>query len=147
MSTILVDGLKYGERGISVILMHGWGQNTAMMEHIALFLKDHFVVYNFDFPGFGKSDEPNRAFSVDDYTEWFAHFLKELGVENPILIGHSFGCRVAVRYAYKYPVRRMVQLVSKINTELITMPRFIHIRQPRSSYHLLRVSFLNCSQR
>ena len=113
MSTILVDGLKcnyykYGERGISVVLMHGWGQNTVMMEHIALFLKDHFVVYNFDFPGFGKSDEPKRAFSVEDYTEWFAHFLNELGVENPILIGHSFGCRVAVRYAYKHPVRRMV---------------------------------------
>ena len=29
-------------------------------------------------------------------------------IENPIIVAHSFGCRVAIRYAYKYPVLKMV---------------------------------------
>ena len=113
MSEIVIDGikcryLKYGEKGKTVVLLHGWGQNIEMMDYIGQFLRSHFVVYNLDFPGFGQSEEPPRAFSVEDYSEWLKHFLDAFKVEDPIFIAHSFGCRVAVRYAYKYPVHRMV---------------------------------------
>lgn len=113
MSYEIIDGIKIyfekkGDRGKDVILLHGWGQNTIMMDYIAEFLKEHFVVYNIDFPGFGKSEEPKTAYSVEDYSEFLHHFVKREGIENPILIGHSFGCRVALHYAYKYDVRRMV---------------------------------------
>lgn len=97
-----------GETGKSVILLHGWGQNIEMMDYIANFLADHFTVYNMDLPGFGKSDEPKTAWSVDDYVEFLKEFSDKLNIENPILIGHSFGCRIALRYAYKYPVYKMV---------------------------------------
>ena len=58
MSNIRIDGInihyeKYGDSGRDVILLHGWGQNTKMMEYIGLFLAKHFTVYNIDFPGFG----------------------------------------------------------------------------------------------
>lgn len=113
MSTIEIKGIKchyltYGDKGRDVVLLHGWGQNTSMMDYIGKFLSAHFRVYNLDFPGFGESEEPKTSFSVEDYTEWFREFCEKLGIENPILIGHSFGCRVALRYAYKYPVHRMV---------------------------------------
>ena len=29
-------------------------------------------------------------------------------IKDPIIIGHSFGCRIALNYAYKYPVYKMV---------------------------------------
>lgn len=113
MSEILIDGIKchyikYGDKGRQVILLHGWRQNTTMMDYIGRFLADHFIVYNLDFPGFGESDEPPYAFGVEDYTEFLRHFSESLKIEDPILIGHSFGCRVACRYAFKYPVHRMV---------------------------------------
>ena len=99
---------KYGEKGRDVLLLHGWGQNTEMMAFIGEFLKDHFVIYNLDFPGFGKSDEMKRSYSVDDYKEFLRKFILENNINNPIIIAHSFGCRVAIRYAKEYDVYKMV---------------------------------------
>ncbi|MDO4501208.1 MAG: alpha/beta hydrolase [Erysipelotrichaceae bacterium] len=113
MSFININGIKLhyersGDKGKDVILLHGWGQNTEMMAYIANFLKEHFKVYNIDFPGFGQSGDPTETWGVEDYSEFLRSFVLEMNIENPILIGHSFGCRVAVRYAHKYPVHKMV---------------------------------------
>lgn len=113
MSSIKIDGIninyqKSGKKGKPVLLLHGWGQNMEMMAFIANHLKKNFVVYNFDLPGFGKSDEPSRAYSNDDYVDLLYEFAKKKKIENPIIIAHSFGCRLAVRYAYRYPVHKMV---------------------------------------
>ena len=112
MSEIIIDEMKchyesYGDKGYDVVLLHGWGQNTLMMEYIGKFLAPHFRVFNLDFPGFGESDEPKTSFSVADYADWFAKFCDHLDIHNPILIGHSFGCRVALHYARNHEVRKM----------------------------------------
>ncbi len=99
---------KSGEKGRPVLLLHGWGQNTEMMSFIASFLKDHFIVYNLDFPGFGKSMEPKEAWSCIDYTDFLREFCVLNEIEDPIIIAHSFGCRIAVRYAHRFPVHKMV---------------------------------------
>ncbi len=99
---------KTGNKGRDVILLHGWGQNTEMMAYIASFLGEHFTVYNLDFPGFGKSDPPKIAIGCQDYCEILRKFIIELGIdEKPIFIAHSFGCRIALRYAYKYGAYKM----------------------------------------
>lgn len=97
-----------GKRGKNIILLHGWGQNTKMMEYMADFLSAHFKVYSLDFPGFGLSDSPKQAWSNDDYVSMLYEFVEKKKINNPILIGHSFGCRVALGYAYKHPVYKMV---------------------------------------
>ena len=99
---------KSGKKGKPVILLHGWGQNTQMMEFIAKFLEKHFVVYNLDLPGFGQSDEPTVPWGVMEYTDFLYHFCVKNKINNPILIGHSFGCRIAVRFAYKYKADKLV---------------------------------------
>ena len=113
MSQIELKGLSVhyelkGKHGKNVILLHGWGQNTKMMDYIADFLSAHFKVYNLDFPGFGESEEPKEAWGNEDFVELLKEFTDKKKIKNPILIGHSFGCRVALYYAYKYPVYKMV---------------------------------------
>ena len=107
-----LQGIKcYYEKsgsGKPVVLLHGWGQNTEMMKAIALFLENHFTVYNLDLPGFGQSSEPLTPYGVEDYAVFLREFLEQFGVEDPILIGHSFGCRIALHYARKHPVHKMV---------------------------------------
>jgi pimeloyl-ACP methyl ester carboxylesterase len=95
--------------GNDVILLHGWGQNMEMMDQIFEHLKDRFHVYSLDFPGFGESDDPPEAWGVPDYRDFLTEFIEKNGIVKPILIGHSFGCRVAIRYAAMYPdnVRKM----------------------------------------
>lgn len=85
--------------GASVILLHGWGQNIEMMSPIGDALVDNnFEVYNIDLPGFGQSDEPDKPYNLDDYADFLAEFVKKNKIKNPILIGHSFGCRIAIKY-------------------------------------------------
>lgn len=94
--------------GEAVLLLHGWGQNMQMMQAIEDHLAKDFQVYNLDFPGFGESILPQSAWGVFDYAEFIHEFVLHHQLTNPILIGHSFGCRVAIAYASKYPVKKMV---------------------------------------
>jgi len=94
-----VSGLGY-----DVILLPGWGQNTEMMKAIANNLVNYFKVYNLDWPNFssGLSGDLNRVYDTDDYCEYLKEFIDRLEIKKPIIIGHSFGCRIAIRYAAKY---------------------------------------------
>ena len=113
MSQIVIDDIDlhyetYGDKGRPVILLHGWGQNTEMMAFIGEFLKSHFIVYNLDMPGFGQTAEPPEAWGSEEYALFLRHFCEELKIEDPIIIAHSFGCRIALQYALRYPVHKMV---------------------------------------
>lgn len=94
--------------GPDVILLHGWGQNIAMMKPVADHLQQHFRVFVIDFPGFGESDEPKEPWGVPEYAMMLREFIEKLEIKEPILLGHSFGCRVAITYASMYPVKQML---------------------------------------
>jgi len=98
---------KSGNGQDSVVLMHGWGIDHLLMKPLAEHLEQYFTVYNLDWPGHGVSDNPSQAFSTEDYCRLFAEFLERLRIVNPILIGHSFGARIALRYAAHHPVKKM----------------------------------------
>jgi len=104
---------KYGEGNHEVVLLHGWGQNIEMMDFLGQKLKNSKITI-FDFPGFGKTPEPLYPMNVDDYADWLHLSLENLGIKNPILIGHSFGGRVSVKYASKYPTEKVVLLGTPI---------------------------------
>ena len=106
-----IHGVKtaYCEEGTGrdIVLLHGWGQNKEMMGQIFEHFKDRFHVISIDFPGFGESDTPGEVWGVPEYTEFLADLIRDFSLEEPILIGHSFGCRTAIRYAAAHPVRKM----------------------------------------
>ncbi len=113
MPTIVIQDLninyiQLGNRGKHVVCMHGWKQNIEMMSLMANHLSNDFIVTVLDFPGFGESDEPKVSWGLEDYTTFFADFCDALNITDPILIGHSFGCRVATMYAIDHPVHKMV---------------------------------------
>lgn len=99
---------KSGSKNRSVILLHGWGQNTLMMKPIADHLSQFFTVYNLDFPGFGQSGIPQETWGVPTYSNMLEQFIKINNIDDPILIGHSFGVRVAIYYAKDHPVSKMI---------------------------------------
>lgn len=104
----LVEG-----EGRDIILLHGWGQNIAMMQPLADYLKQWFRVWILDFPGFGASPEPPFAWDIYDYTTMLADFILRKGIKNPTLIGHSFGGRVSIIYAAKHEdVHKLILLDS-----------------------------------
>lgn len=112
MSKIEIQGIQvnYIQEGTGwdIVCLHGWGQNIAMMQQITEHCRRNFRVTVLDFPGFGASDKPLQSWGVEDYVDFLEAFLSALDIKNPILIGHSFGAHIALPYAYKYPVCKMV---------------------------------------
>ncbi|MGL4336438.1 MAG: alpha/beta fold hydrolase [Turicibacter sp.] len=85
--------------GQPIILLHGWGQSVAAFKPVFDYLKTNFKVYNIDFPGFGKSEEPKTIWSVYDYADMLEKFVSQLNIFEPTIFGHSFGGRVGIIYA------------------------------------------------
>ena len=95
-----------------LIFLHGWGQNIGMMMPIAKpFIKKCNVLL-IDLPGFGKSDEPKQVWDIYEYSEMVNYLVKELKMKNPVIIGHSFGGKVALAYSMKYKTDKLVLLAS-----------------------------------
>jgi pimeloyl-ACP methyl ester carboxylesterase len=94
--------------GAPVILMHGWGCNTTTVASIARVAAQTHCVYNIDFPGFGKTNEPPAVWGVELYTQFIEKFAKALGLNKPTLIGHSFGGRVGILYASRNEVDKLI---------------------------------------
>lgn len=107
VKNIKINYKQYGE-GEDVVLLHGWGQNIGMMKPLGDKLSATHKITIIDLPGFGISESPDFPYSIFDYAEIVHDLLNSLKITNPILIGHSFGGRIAIVYASKYPVNKLV---------------------------------------
>lgn len=101
---LIIDGLKieYSDTGGGlqpVLLMHGWGSSFDVYSGIISALSDRCRLVALNFPGCKNSDVMREPWTLDDYCDLVLKFLKELNIENPILIGHSHGGRVAIKLA------------------------------------------------
>lgn len=87
-----------------LVILHGWGLSGAIFDPLSNGLrKKNFTVYAPDLPGFGKSKLPDHSLHLVDYAEYLDHYLKKNNIVHPILIGHSFGGRVSLKYNEMYP--------------------------------------------
>ena len=101
--------IQYGNKsGKDIILLHGWGQNIEMMQPLGNPLSNKYHITILDFPGHGKSDEPEEVWGVREYANLVHELVLKLKIKKPTLIGHSFGGRVAICYASIYEVDRVV---------------------------------------
>lgn len=110
--TIQLLGLNFhytvqGE-GAPIILMHGWGCNLTTLQSVEKVAMENHKVYNVDFPGFGESQEPSQVWGVEEYTQLIEQFVKAENIENPILLGHSFGGRVGILYSSRNKVNKLI---------------------------------------
>ena len=78
------------------------------MQPLVSLLSKHYQCVSLDLFGFGFSDEIENYQNFDDYVETFHQFLVTHKIENPILIAHSFGARLAILYAISHPVKALI---------------------------------------
>ena len=103
---------------VNLVFLHGWGQNIDMMMPIAKpFIKRNNVLI-IDLPGFGLSDEPNYEWDIYEYADMVHSLVEKLKIDNPILIGHSFGGKISLCYATKYKTRKLVLLASPFRKKI-----------------------------
>ncbi len=104
---IELDGIKisydWAGEGDTIVLMHGWGGSTLSFKPLFDYLSKSFRVYAFDFPGFGKSELPQKAWGTEDYGKFVIKFFNAMDIKKANIIAHSFGGRVAIWLAAKFP--------------------------------------------
>jgi pimeloyl-ACP methyl ester carboxylesterase len=103
--------VNYNESGTgdqTVVLLHGWGCDSTIFRALQAHLESKFKVLALDFPGFGRSQEPNEPWGTAEYTTLTKDWLTALGVTNPIVIGHSFGGRIILRLSKEISFRKII---------------------------------------
>lgn len=79
------------------MLLHGYLSNKETFIRQINHFSPKMRVIAIDMRGFGKSDGLRTPFSLGDYVLDVYNFLNCLGVKKYIVLGHSFGGRVAVK--------------------------------------------------
>lgn len=105
---VKVSYIDYGEGKNTIVLLHGWGQNIEMMKCLGDNFCDRFRITILDFPGFGESKEPSEAWNIKDYSDLLEEFINRLNIKKPIIMGHSFGGRVGIRYSCNHVIDKLV---------------------------------------
>jgi pimeloyl-ACP methyl ester carboxylesterase len=109
--------LHYIERGDGqpLVLLHGNGtliDDMTLSGVVDLSAKRYRVIV-FDRPGFGHSERPSDVtWTPQAQARLLRNALGQLGVERPVVVGHSWGALVALALALDYPdyVRSLVLL-------------------------------------
>lgn len=109
LSAATVDGLRIhwssaGKGPNTVILVHGWTcDETTWRDQIPALSKSYRVV-TLDLPGHGRSDSPKvGAFSMDLFARAVESVRRDVNAERVVLVGHSMGTPVILRYAHLFP--------------------------------------------
>ena len=66
-------------------------------------ISEHYRVITLDLPGFGKSGINREVWSINQFGDDIILLIKELELENTVLVGHSMGGLVAVAAAAQSP--------------------------------------------
>lgn len=100
--TVDIDGLKIeytvqGSGKMPVLLLHGWGCSFELYSGLMSALEPSCTVAALNFPGCGGSATMPEPWNIDDYCRLVIKFIEKIGLENPVLIGHSHGGRVILK--------------------------------------------------
>lgn len=138
-----VSYLKGGKAGLSVIFIHGAGNNAEVWRRVFPYLLDICTVIAVDLPGHGQSAFRSIR-GVDDYSLCIIDFIESAGIEKPVLVGHSMGGAISIKTAAGFQNLSGLVLVGtgaklKVNPKLL---RMLDEDFPRAVETMTKWSFL-----
>lgn len=81
-----------------IVLLHGWTKQASDYGELMKLIGGQA----FDLPGFGAEKLP-RPYTLDDYVNFVTQFIEKKKLEDVVLVGHSFGGRIAIKIAARNP--------------------------------------------
>ncbi|MCZ4141790.1 hypothetical protein BZG17_28730, partial [Escherichia coli] len=82
-----------------MVLLHGLGASSRYFTPLANILAQKHRVIVPELPGHGKNLDDGRPVTVPRFAHEVALALRELKVENAIVLGHSMGAQVSIELA------------------------------------------------
>ena len=95
-------------KGEPIVFLHGWGSSLNSFEKQINYFKDKYTLYLIDLPGFGMSSEIEEDFILDDYVDVLREFILSMKLNDPVIISHSFGGRILIKYTLDYKVKACI---------------------------------------
>lgn len=89
-----------------ILILHGWGSEMSGKRYKkvkSLLEKRGFTVLAPDLPGFGSNTIKKEELFFSDYVAFVKSYIEEQKLKKVILLGHSFGGRIAIAFAALYP--------------------------------------------
>lgn len=134
MSAVVINsGVVHYEsfgRGTPILFLHGWlGSWRYWMPAMESLAVEHRV-YALDLWGFGDSDKSTDRFNMTEYLLQVKNFVHEMGISQPVIVGHALGAAVALELSHSFPehVQKIVAIslplqASSIDRRLSTYTR------------------------
>lgn len=114
MAQVQLNTVQLGHGDRQIVMLHGWGQNLQSLQPMGELLAYKEKIHIIDLPGFGKSAPPPEDWDTTQYADRICQYLDDNGIDKADMLGHSFGGRVSIRLAHKYPNR--VRSITLINS-------------------------------
>jgi pimeloyl-ACP methyl ester carboxylesterase len=119
---IIISGLKVSYLASAsfnpdqaVVFLPGWKSPVDLFCSI---MGDTPNLLAINLPGWGGSEKPQDTWGLADYSSFVREFLQKLGINKPILIGHSVSGAIAVELlASGFPAKKLIIISGAIIRE------------------------------
>lgn len=98
-ATLVFEDFGTGIRPI--VLLHGIGMGRSVYVDVVSHLDGRII--GIDLPGFGEAPEPERTLTMERHADLVAALLRDRGVTDAVLLGHSMGTQIGVEVAVRHP--------------------------------------------
>lgn len=88
-----------------LVMLHGWGHSLEQLRPLAQLLAPYATIHLIDLPGFGKSQPPDSVWNAYDYATYIMKYLDSKKIPQAYFLGHSFGGKISMCAAVKFPDR------------------------------------------
>jgi pimeloyl-ACP methyl ester carboxylesterase len=92
-------------KGPAVVCVHGLTANHTCWASVADVLSPAYRLIAYDLRGRGESDKPEKGYSLALHNEDLGGLLDHFGLRKAVIVGHSLGAHIAVRFAAMHPER------------------------------------------
>jgi 3-oxoadipate enol-lactonase len=86
-------------------LVHGAGDNLNVWYNQVSSFSKHYRVLTYDVRGHGETEFPEGELSIDIWVSDLSALLKNLHIDETILLGHSLGGAIAIAFTVAHPDR------------------------------------------
>ncbi len=93
-----VNPTDFGAHEKSIFFIHGSGGDHSLWSFQYAKLHKDFNIVGVDLPGHGGSEGKGES-DIKEYTKWMKKILDALCLPNAVLVGHSLGAAIALKFA------------------------------------------------
>jgi pimeloyl-ACP methyl ester carboxylesterase len=104
-SGIAIQLAVWKGKGKSILCIHGLTANSRFWDCLATALSPRHKVIAMDLRGRGLSDKPPTGYSIDHHCKDVLALIDDLGLEKPVLMGHSLGAFISLVFTAQNPSR------------------------------------------